>query len=360
MSNPLSLHSPESNKIYNFLERKYYKQIAIIGLLKCCALISAQFKSNPRFHLLLVAPTGQFKSRTNIEAQNFFSPTMWINLGSDFTVHGIMKQYPLKKGKHSIHKKCMLINDGTLLLASKAKRTKDRLINAFAELLSEGEYIYIDWQGDQYLKGDVSLIMNMTNESYEQNKKYLFECTFLERMLTVFFEQDEEEYTNYSKKRHDIRGITIDEKKINKIKEFEANMDMKKYYDRIKCVTDDWSILNYKDRNRTMDVVEGLLKSHACLNGRSSIVDDDFEFLNMVRPFLIDKLAPNQHHILKMHLMGKNNLEIAKELRPNVVLDKNKDHPYRAYVSRVVKTAINRGIIFRKKVSIENDKNVKD
>ncbi|MCJ7425183.1 hypothetical protein MUP01_13085 [Candidatus Bathyarchaeota archaeon] len=74
-------------------------------------------------------------------------------VGSDFTIHGLVKQS--ENGK-KLDKKCVLINDLTLLLDSKADRTKARLVDAFAELASEGRYIYsaraLTLSGKRYLR----------------------------------------------------------------------------------------------------------------------------------------------------------------------------------------------------------------
>ena len=61
----------------------------------------------------------------------------------DFTIHSLQRIYASGR---KINDKCLIINDVTLLLASKAPRTKARLIDALSELASEGHYKYSDWK----------------------------------------------------------------------------------------------------------------------------------------------------------------------------------------------------------------------
>jgi hypothetical protein len=89
--------------------------------------------------------------------------------------------------------KCFFVNDGTTLLASKSHRTKERLLGGLAELLSDKAYTYQDFQELSQLKGQVTMVMNITSEAYENYKDRMFGLTFSERFLTVHFVMTREE-----------------------------------------------------------------------------------------------------------------------------------------------------------------------
>jgi len=338
----LSDKSKNSKSILRYFEKKYCKSLSVIGLLKCCSVMSALFKDKPRLSLCMIAPTRQFKSRTNEEIKNIFSPKYFIDLGSDFTIHSLYQQYgKAKTGKMSINKRCLMINDGTLLLSSKAKKTKDRLINGLAELLSEGQYLYSDNLSAWTLKGEVSIIINMTLESYCRNKNDLLNNTFLERFLTVYYELGEKDIENFLINKRARCMIHYDDKKLAKLKDYELNEDLGKYGEKITKYSKKFSFLSYRSILGTHDIVEALLKSHACLNERHFLHDDDFKFLDMIVPYLIDLTATNQHIIVRMANNGLSQKEICENLGKDSTT-------YQSYVSKVIKTAKLRGILLHK------------
>jgi hypothetical protein len=89
--------------------------------------------------------------------------------------------------------KCLFVNDGTTLLASKSHRTKQRLLGGLSELLSDKAYTYQDFREVSPLKGQVTMIMNITSEAYENYKDRLFGLTFSERFLTVHYVMTKQE-----------------------------------------------------------------------------------------------------------------------------------------------------------------------
>ena len=81
---------------------------------------------------------------------------------SDFTMPS------LRRFKHDIESgKCLFVNDGTTLLASKSQRTKDRLVGGLSELLSDGSYTYMDFGRKFTLEGNVTMVVNITSEAYQ-------------------------------------------------------------------------------------------------------------------------------------------------------------------------------------------------
>jgi len=329
--------SDNSRKIMSFFKHKYCKSVAIMGILKACAIVSAQFKDYPRLSICMVAPTRHFKTQTSSAQSLIFSSKYYLDMGSDFTIHSLYYQFYLKD-KLVFKNRCLMINDGTLLLSSKEARGKQRLINGMAELLSEGIYIYAERLDSFTINGKISVVINMTNESFKQNKNKLLASTFLERFLTVHYRipDDEQDHT-LLKKRISIKQL-FDDKKIKKIKDYDANADLSAYAERINELSKRWAILGYRNRMGMFDNLEVLLKAHAVLNGRSKLCEDDFVFLNLVEPYIIDQTAPNQHNILLYHQMGMSAKDICLKL------EKEYDK-YKSYVYNVIKLAKDRGVI---------------
>ncbi len=109
-----------------------------------------------------------------------FSKEFWIDLRSDFTMNSLSRyRTDLAEGK------CLFVNDGTTLLASKSQRTKNRLVGGLSELLSDGSYTYEDFGGKFSLQGKVTMVINMTSEVYQNYKDRLLGLTYSERLLTV-------------------------------------------------------------------------------------------------------------------------------------------------------------------------------
>ena len=329
--------SPYSLQIMRFFKKKYCKSVAIMGILKACSIVSAQFKDYPRLSICMIAPTRHFKTQTSSAQSLIFSNKYYLDMGSDFTIHSLYYQFYLKD-KKVFTNRCLMINDGTLLFSSKEARGKQRLINGMAEILSEGIYIYAERLDTFTINGKISVIINMTNESFKQNKNKLLSSTFLERFLTVHYRipDDEQDHT-LLKKRISIKQL-FDDQKIKKIKDYDANADLSAYAPRINELSKRWAILGYRNRMGMFDNIEVLLKAHAVLNGRSRLCEDDFIFLDMVEPFIIDQTAPNQHQILLNYQMGMG-------VKDNCVnLGKDFEN-YKSYVYKVIKLAKDRGVI---------------
>jgi hypothetical protein len=69
--------------------------------------------------------------------------------------------------------------------------------------MSDGTYTYQDFLQKLQLKGKVTSIWNITSESYQYNKDYLFGATFSERSLTVHYaptKAKKEEWVSHQEK----------------------------------------------------------------------------------------------------------------------------------------------------------------
>ena len=117
---------------------KFLPILAPVTVLKCCAIVSCKLH-RPRLSVLQIAPSRELKAYTSYEAMSLFDPSFYLNLGSDFTMNSLQRyQKELKSNR------CLLCNDGTILLSSKSPRTKNRLVGGLAELISDGRYKYQD------------------------------------------------------------------------------------------------------------------------------------------------------------------------------------------------------------------------
>jgi hypothetical protein len=193
-----------AKQLENYYTKKYNKTVSPIAILKTLAVISSDFKQNNKLWILHVAPSRHLKTKTSEEQRNIFSKKKLVEIGSDFTIHSLQREY-----KNSFHNKCVIINDMTLLLGSKAPRTKARLIDAFSELASEGKYHYGDYGNDFTIKARFSLISNITPLSYLRNQKLLLGNTFTERCLIVYHKLSKDEMEDANVNRDIKNSLTI-------------------------------------------------------------------------------------------------------------------------------------------------------
>jgi hypothetical protein len=321
--------SPNSKIIWDYFSKKYGRTIAPVGLAKACSIVSAGLNTLYAANIFVVAPTRQFKSITSTDASAFFKANACIQIGSDFTMHDIAEHY-----KNKLDKKCIVINDGTLLLTSKSKKTKDRLVNGLAELLSDKRYRYGDRLSEIVLKGRISVIMNMTAESYERYKNELLGSTFLERFTSLFYAMSKAEQREFIKEKKFRMKVLNKEK----IKLYKRDTDMTGYMTQLEQIVETFSILSCKSLFGTDDQVKSLVAAHACLNGRKELVQDDIDFLLSLEPYYNNPFAPNEAKILKLYTQGKNQKEICVSLGQN-------PSKYQPYVSRVIRTGKMRGVI---------------
>ena len=321
--------SPISLELLNYFDKKYGQLIAPIGLFKSCSITSANLRW-PRLSILSVAPTRQFKSRTSAEMESIFPKEYYIKAGSDFTIHGLARET-----KGDVNKKCILVDDGTLLLTSKSKRAKDRLINAMAELLSDGEYKYCDFLRTLGLHGNCTAIVNMTLESFNRYENVLLGSTFLERFLTLFHNMPLVEQRSFIHNK-DIKMAMRFDRKLRISQRTITNF--KRYEEVFKGLAIDFSALSLRSFLGSFDVVKALAQAHASLNQRTKIIQDDLDAIKLARDYLINPMSPNENRIIRLFRQGKNYTDIC------LILGKE-PKSYKPFVSRVVRRAKERGTI---------------
>lgn len=325
-------NSANSKKVFKYFNDKFGQKIAPVGLAKVVCMVSPHVnKRKPYVSIFHVAPTRQFKSRTSFEALKILPKKYAEDMGDDVTMHSIMNKY---RGK--IGRKCLSINDGTTLFASKGKRTKERLISGLAVLLSEGTWFYGDRQSpENTLTGDISILMNMTLESYLKYESRLLGSTFLERFTTLFYMLpmiEMEEYTEEFEKKSKLEfGKKVTFRKTDVINLEDYKKVLIEYAKR-------WSALSMKSFNGCFDQIEGLINAHIALNRRRKLLPDDLDFLRMLEPYLINPISPNINRIITLHRQGRSNKDIC------LVLGKSPT-TYAPYVSRILKKARVRGVV---------------
>lgn len=168
-------------------DKELLPSITPIKILKILAAISCKLE-RPRLSILHVAPSRQLKTLTSNEVMKILDKEFWLNLQSDFSMNSL-RRYKKKLKKN----RCLFVNDGTTLFASKAHRFKDRLVGGLSELLADETYVYQDFRKRWKLSGQVTLVMNITSESYKNYKDRLLGLTFTERLLTIHHVLSEQE-----------------------------------------------------------------------------------------------------------------------------------------------------------------------
>jgi len=292
--------SPVSKDIFKFFNFKYGQVVAPIGLLKCCSVVSNQLEY-PRLNVWCVAPTRQYKTQTSKEVQRIFDKSYWIDVGSDFTIHGLYEDYG-----DDVNGKTFMVNDATVLFASKSSRTKDRLVGALSELLSDGKYEYKDFGHQWNLHGRCTAIVNQTTESFNYYKNKLEYSTVLERFLVAHYKLTLEE-------QRESKAFVLRKFKPNiKVEEIKprAITNLGKYDDVIKEYAMDYSALSLRAYNSCKDLIIATLKSHAILNDRNHFVLDDLYLIRMLRNYIKDPYAPNDPTIIECLRQGRNYRDI--------------------------------------------------
>jgi len=87
-----------------------------------------------------------------------------------------------------------------------------------------------------------------------------------------------------------------------------------------------------------VDQIEALAVSHAVLNGRSRLCDDDMNAVKLAESYLVDPLSPNTPKIKALYQQGLGQEDICTSLGMT-------PETYHPFVSKVLGKACARGII---------------
>lgn len=325
-----------TEQIYEWFKSKLGERLAVIGLLKVLAITSAKLPF-PRLNVTHSAPSGHFKTKTSTMAAQFFPKNWTMNLKSDFTIHRLYEKTKTKEGTANINKKCLLINDGTLLFSSKGERTKQRLINGLAELMTDGEYEYGDFQRVFSIKGQITIITNITTKSYTRNLDRLFGNTFDERCLTVHLELTpaELDMVNFSS---GFRPPYIDKLSISRWKVDHEITIPKRFEKRIRLDASEFSWRSVKGYPRTKSIVNSIIRANSMVNNRAEICKDDFWIIDKTKDYLINPLQANKPRIVQMLRNKQSISDICRAL--------NMDYEtYNPYVYKVLREAKEKGLL---------------
>jgi len=330
------LHADKSYalRLERYYSEKYGQVVTPIAILKTLAVISSNFKKNTKLWILHVAPSRQLKSQTTNEQIKLFPRRRIEYAGSDFTMHGLIEKY--NSGK-SINNKCLLINDLTLLLNSKAERTRSRLVEAFAELASEGRYIYSDFQRNYEVKASFSLIANITPDSYFRNRRKLLGNTFIERCMVVYHELTDEEMSQANLSRDKRASMKMEPFK-QTIKEEDVKTT-KEDIVRFNEYARRWRILGaYSSSSSLFDMMRSATVAYAILGGHSRITEGEFRFLDMLEDHIRNPFEGVRLRILELAHQGRSIRDICN------ILDKDYE-TYRPFVSRTILEYRRKGVL---------------
>jgi len=273
---------------------------------------------------------------------DIFDPDFWLDCKSDFTIHSLRRyRKKLKEGK------CLLVNDGTTLFASKSQRGKDRLVGGLSELLADEKYTYQDFGTKFSLEGKITMAMNMTSEAYLNYKDRLLGLTFGERLLALHHTLTKPEKDEWVEKEEKSRKMRFEE--LITVDDIETDVVIrKKYFNVIRHLAQEFSYLSLKTFIGCQDLIKGTLKAHASMNDRDHICRDDIEFVEMVKEYLVNPFSPYEGRIVKYRAQGFSYRDICKKL--------GKSGSYLGQVQRVVKKAELRGILDVKEVVIKHNR----
>lgn len=278
---------------------------------KCCAVVSSKLE-RPRLSIMDVSTSRALKSYTSNEVMSIFDNEFYINLKSDFTMNSLSRyQEDIKQGK------CLFVNDGTELFASKSQRTKDRLVGGCSELLSDGSYGYQDYNTKFTLTGKVTMIMNITSEAYQNYKDRLFGLTFAERFLILHHLLTEQEKTDWVRKEEFSKTIKFPFKITTD--DIETHVEIpRKYQNLITYLAREFSYSSLKTFIGCQDLIKATLKAHASLNKRNTVCEDDIKFVRMIQDYLTNPFSPYEGLVIRYKAQGFSIRDICKKIgKPN-------------------------------------------
>jgi len=260
-----------------------------------------------------------------------FDKKFWLDLQSDFTLNSLVRYK--KKLKRSV---CLFVNDATTLFASKAKRFKDRLVGGLSGLLADEIYIYQDFRKKFTLQGKITLVMNMTSESYRNYKNRLLGLTFTERLLTLHHVLTKQEMAVWVEKSQRTMKMTFGSRIT--LDDIETNIQAipKHYLKLIEILAKEFSYLSLRSYVGCQDLIKGLVRAHAALNNRDEVCSDDFALVSLIKGYLIDPFNPHEGRIVKLIAEGVSYREIER-----MIGKKN----YLRQIQRIVRKAQIRGIL---------------
>lgn len=338
------LNTQEQTKTKRFYEvttKMLGQKLADITYIKCLSIASAKL-SFPRLNIINAMPSGTGKTLSS-EIATAIMPKNWsLPLKSDFTIFGLYEQTKIKEGTASINCKCLMVNDATLWLSAQAPRSKQRSINGIAELMTESLYKYACWNKTFIIKGQITVILNITIDSYNRNLKLLLGDTFDERALTVFAELTKEEFKAINHKESSITLLDIDSHSLymciaRSSRKVELSIPIE-FEPKIELEADQYRYKSLKGYPRTQATVRALLMANAFFNDRVKVCESDFYAVETAKKYLVNPMQKNKPVIIEMLRNKSSVAEICSVL--------GKDYEkYDSYVYRVLNEAKAKGLL---------------
>ena len=330
--------SPMSKRIFDFFDSKYGQLVAPIGLLKVFSIVSCHLNFTlPCLNVFHVAPTRQFKTQTAEDAVRLFPKEYVFGSKDDFTMFAIMETF--KKEKKGIGERCIVVNDAAALFKSKSGSSRTRLVEGLTVLLADGHWNYGErLNPNENLIGHPSCIINMALEAYNKRAYGLLSSTFLERFLNVFYTLKRQEIKDYSMNKFE----KIKQKMSRKMLRLQPKTGFEIVnYDDFKevmwSIANDYSVLQFKSPGGCYDQLDNIVKVSVFINGRKKIVDDDMNFLKMLKSFLFNPMRTDEITVLRHLKDGRSYQDIQVMM--------GKSYKFRKFIARVQQTAVERGIL---------------
>ncbi|MCL6579045.1 MAG: hypothetical protein K6T73_06615 [Candidatus Bathyarchaeota archaeon] len=293
-------HSPVSKRIFSYFNERIGQVIAPIGLLKVLSIHSAG-SPFPRLSVLHEARSREWKTQTNLLAMKFFSDDMYIYISGEKTIHGMVKDYG-----RIWNNKCLVVNDGTLLFSSLAKRSRDRWLTAISVLLTEKKYEYSDNVQRFKVLGKISLLVNLATPSFAYYKNELFRATLGNRLFVVHGwlnrEANRRCKANYEKTAQ--MPLPLKEKITEHYNRTIRNLN--EYKKEIEFYADEYSALAVRNPIECQDIVTAIISENARINKRNRICDDDIKLVRMLRYYNIDPEVPDEPRVIEFLKQGRS------------------------------------------------------
>lgn len=301
-------------------ERRFGHYVSPLALFKSLSIVSAQ--TGAGVPILHEAPSRHWKTNTTLEAMKFFSKDLYRYMEGEMTIHAIDREWGNELGKTTI-----IVNDGNLLFSSFAQRTRVRLFGALSTLISEGRWHYGDFKTEFTLTGKIVLIINLATPQYQRHKGELYLTTLGNRMLLLHAwlstEQQFEAKRNFSETIGLKPPIIVDEVKKRTIK------NLNQIDERIIRYSEDYSGLAVRAQSEMYDFVKGLIIANCLLNKRNRIIEDDFNIIDLLRPYLADSTVPDTHRVIEYLKQGRSYKDICNLL--------GKGEGYKSTISKIAK-----------------------
>lgn len=316
-------------RIYDYFESKY--NLGYAGLIKAIAFASMYIKNKDIMPLsvLIIAPPGQFKTRTTIELDSIFSNRSLIHLGSDFTIHSLVDRF--HSGK-KCNNKTLSINDLTLLFSSKTQRTKARLVNALAEVLSDGEYQYGERNTPKLVfKARINIIANITKNSYMQNRRNFLDNTFIERLLPFFYALSDNQQLSFSNEISERKKLKFWNKL--RLNAFEIDNFSDYKHEIIKVAYSIMRLTNSPSLPRCVEKAKALIGGMCIIENSTQVKDEYFQYVKELIPHLHEE-GSRSNEIISLYKQGVDIKEICRRL------NFNSNYPY-----KVIQRAREKGIL---------------